>query len=146
MKMINQKSKQLVQIALFVILLCLPVVHTLAQDDAKPNILFIAVDDMNDWIGPLGGMSLSKTPNLDKLASQSMLFENAHCASPACSPSRLSIMTGIQPSKSGNMQNVWYDGPMWRKEPVFKDIETIEQFFQNRVFVHFYHLCKFYKI
>ncbi|MDN3664032.1 sulfatase [Algibacter miyuki] len=102
------------------------------NSESKPNILFIAVDDMNDWIGPLGGMELSKTPNLDKLASQSMLFKNAHCASPACSPSRLSIMTGVQPSKSGNMQNEWYDGAQWRNEPIFKDIETIEQFFKNR--------------
>jgi arylsulfatase A-like enzyme len=97
-----------------------------------PNILFIAIDDLNDWIGPLGGLEVSKTPNLDRLASQGMLFENAHCASPACSPSRLAIMSGVQPSKSGNMQNQWYDGPEWRKEPIYQNIETIEQFFHNR--------------
>lgn len=102
------------------------------ETDVKPNILFIAIDDMNDWIGPLGGLDISKTPNLDKLAAQSMVFENAHCAAPACHPSRISIMTGIQPSKSGNLKNVSYDGPQWRKEPVFQDIETIEQFFHNR--------------
>ncbi len=102
------------------------------KQESKPNILFIAIDDMNDWIGPLGGFNISQTPNLDKLASQSMVFENAHCASPACHPSRLSIMTGILPSKSGNMKNVSYDGPQWRKEAIFKDIETMEQFFKNR--------------
>ncbi len=99
----------------------------------KPNILFIAVDDMNDWIGPLGGLDIAKTPNLDKLAEQSVTFTNAHCASPACAPSRLAIMTGVQPSKTDVMQNVWYDGPQWwRKIPILKNIETLEQFFKNR--------------
>ena len=98
----------------------------------KPNILFIAVDDMNDWIGPLGGLNIAKTPNLDKLAAQSTTFTNAHCASPACAPSRLAIMTGVMPSKTGVMQNVWYDGPQWRNIEVLKNIETIEQFFKNR--------------
>ena len=98
---------------------------TTAQE--KPNILFIAIDDMNDWIGPLGGLGdLPRTPNLDRLARQSVTFSNAHCASPACSPSRLSIMSGTQPSRSGNMRNEWYDGPGWRKDHIFRDVETIE--------------------
>ena len=42
------------------------------ETGSKPNILFIAVDDLNDWIGPLGGLEISKTPNLDKLAAQSI--------------------------------------------------------------------------
>ncbi|WP_139959678.1 sulfatase-like hydrolase/transferase [Flavicella sediminum] len=79
----------------YLIVLCFLLIinsFSFAQNsDSKPNILFIPVDAMNDWIGPLGGMGLSKTPNLDKLASESMLFKNAHCASPACSPSRLAI-------------------------------------------------------
>ncbi|MCZ6674602.1 MAG: sulfatase [Verrucomicrobia bacterium] len=98
----------------------------------QPNILFIAVDDMNDWIGPLGGLHIAKTPNLDRLAAESTTFANAHCASPACASSRLANMTGVQPSKSGVMKNVWYDGPQWRKIPILKNIETVEQFFKNR--------------
>ncbi|MEM7374245.1 MAG: sulfatase [Bacteroidota bacterium] len=114
-----------------------PVVFFLISCDQSkrpthPNILFIAVDDMNDWIGPLGGLEIAKTPNLDRLAAQSTVFTNAHCASPACAPSRLSIMTGVQPSKTGVMKNVWYDGPQWRKVPILKEVETIEQFFKNR--------------
>lgn len=103
-----------------------------ASQAVKPNILFIAVDDMNDWIGPLNGLSIAKTPNLDKLAGQGVTFTNAHCATPACAPSRLAIMTGVQPSKTDVMQNVWYDGPQWRKIPILENIETIEQFFKNR--------------
>ena len=48
----------------------------------KPNILFIAVDDMNDWNGVLKGNSQSKTPHMETLASKGMVFSNAHCAAP----------------------------------------------------------------
>lgn len=124
------KRNSLIIICLLTAMLAFSISCT--QEEQPPNIMFIAVDDMNDWIGPLGGLEISKTPNLDRLASLGMVFTNAHCASPACSPSRLSIMTGVQPSKSGKMKNEWYDGPEWRKETIFQDIETIEQFFQNR--------------
>jgi hypothetical protein len=63
-----------------------------------PNILFIAIDDLNDWIGCLGGHPDAKTPNLDRLAQRGMLFTNAHCAAPVCQPSRVSALTGIRPS------------------------------------------------
>jgi len=110
---------------------CLPN-EKMNSNSSPPNILFIAVDDMNDWIGPLGGLDISKTPNLDRLAAQSVTFTNAHCASPACSPSRLAIMSGIEPARTGKMQNEWYDGPRWREVPAYSNIETIEQFFKNR--------------
>ena len=71
----------------------------------RPNVLFIAIDDLNDWIGCLGGHPQTKTPNLDRLASSSMLFTNAHCAAPSCNPSRTAIMTGIAPAKSGLYTN-----------------------------------------
>lgn len=96
------------------------------------NILFIAVDDMNDWIGPLGGLDVAKTPHLDQLASMSMTFTNAHCSSPVCSPSRLSLMTGIEPAKTGKIKNEWYDGPKWREVEDYARIETLGQFFKNR--------------
>lgn len=95
----------------------------------KPNVLFIAVDDMNDWISPLGGIAGLKTPNLERLAGMSMTFTNAHCASPASAPSRLSVMTGVHPARSGIATNVWYDGPEWRNNPELKEVQTIEQFF-----------------
>ncbi len=71
----------------------------------KPNVLFISVDDLNDWIGCLGGHPQAKTPNIDRLAASGMLFTNAHCAAPACNPSRTAIMTGISPHKSGLYDN-----------------------------------------
>jgi len=73
---------------------------TIAQD--KPNVLFIAIDDLNDWTGCLGGHPQAYTPNIDKLASEGLLFTNAHCQAPICGPSRASIMTGMNPSNTGN--------------------------------------------
>ncbi len=60
--------------------------------EKKPNVLLIAVDDMNDWIGCTGGHPQAKTPNLDRLAEQGVLFTNAHCQSPVCNPLRASVM------------------------------------------------------
>ena len=72
---------------------------------AKPNVLFIAIDDLNDWIGCLGGHPQALTPNLDRLAASGVLFTNAHCPAPACNPSRSAIFTGISPHRSGLYRN-----------------------------------------
>ena len=66
-----------------------------------PNILFIAIDDQNDWIGHLGGHPLAKTPHLDALAARGTTFLNAHCQSPLCNPSRASLMFGLRPTSTG---------------------------------------------
>jgi choline-sulfatase len=100
----------------------------------KPNILFIAVDDMNDWVGYLGGHNSMKihTPNIDRLAQRGMIFTNAHTPSPACAPARTAILTGVHHARSGVQNTHWGDGPEWRKFPELKNIETLEQFFKNR--------------
>ena len=77
--------------------------------DKPPNVLFLAVDDLNDWVGCLGGHPQAKTPNIDKLARKGVLFEQAHCAAPLCSPSRTAIMTGLRPSTTGIYGNLnWF--------------------------------------
>ncbi|MHC4424521.1 MAG: sulfatase-like hydrolase/transferase [Planctomycetota bacterium] len=91
----------------------------------RPNVLFMAIDDLNDWIGCLGGHPDVKTPNLDKLAERGVLFTNAHCSAPACNPSRASLMTGILPSTSG----VYHNPDPWRKSPALKNAVTIPQHF-----------------
>lgn len=68
---------------------------------ARPNVLMIAVDDLNDWIGCLGGHPQAKTPNIDRLAKRGVLFTNAQCQSPVCNPSRASLMTGRYPESTG---------------------------------------------
>lgn len=67
----------------------------------KPNVILIAVDDLNDWIGCMDGHPQANTPHIDRLASRGVLFTNAHCQSPVCNPSRASLMTSLYPSTSG---------------------------------------------
>jgi len=94
----------------------------------KPNVLFIAIDDLNDWTGCLGGYKGKiYTPNLDRLAKRGVLFTNAHCAAPACNPSRASILTGIRPSTSG----IYYNSPHWRRSPVLEKAVTIPEHFRT---------------
>jgi len=88
-------------------------------------VLFIAIDDLNDWVGCLGGHPDVKTPNLDRLASQGMLFTNAFCAAPACNPSRTALMTGIRPSTSG----VYDNAQPWRESQILSDAVTLPQHF-----------------
>ena len=78
-------------------------VPTVAAD--RPNVLFIAMDDLNDWIGCLGGHPQTITPNLDRLAASGVLFTNAHCPAPACNPCRSAIFTGRAPNRSGLYDN-----------------------------------------
>lgn len=72
---------------------------------AKPNVLLIIADDLNDWIGPMKGHPQAKTPNLDKLAARGVTFMNAQTAAPICNPSRASFMTGRRPATTGIYNN-----------------------------------------
>lgn len=81
--------------------LCILAFALFANADKKPNILFIAIDDMNDWTGFLGGHPQAMTPNMDKLANEGVNFTNAHCSAPGCSPSRNALLYGIEPFNSG---------------------------------------------
>ncbi len=91
----------------------------------RPNVLFIAIDDLNDWVGALRGHPQSHTPNLDSLARRGALFRNAYCAAPACNPSRAALMTGIAPHRSG----VYLNNHPWRK--ALPDAITIPQYFRK---------------
>ncbi len=71
----------------------------------KYNVLFISIDDLNDWVGCLGGHPQTRTPHIDQLAKQGTLFTRAYCPATACLPSRASIMTGVAPYNSGCYEN-----------------------------------------
>lgn len=66
----------------------------------RPNILFIIVDDLNDYVGRYGGHPQSITPSIDKLAASGVTFTNAHTNSPVCQPARNSLFTGVYPHDS----------------------------------------------
>lgn len=68
---------------------------------SRPNVLIISIDDLNDWVGCLGGHPQAKTPNIDRLAKQGTLFANAHCQAPVCTPSRAAMVTGLMPARTG---------------------------------------------
>lgn len=76
-----------------------------AATPQKPNVLFIAVDDLRDWVGYIDRTHQAKTPNIDRLAKMGMAFTRAYCASPSCNPSRAALMSGLRPSTSGVYEN-----------------------------------------
>lgn len=69
------------------------------------NVLFIAIDDLNHWVGYLGRNAQTKTPNIDALAARGVWFTRSYCAAPLCNPSRAALMSGLRPSTSGVYQN-----------------------------------------
>src|SRR5262245_25313671 len=74
-------------------------------ETAPPNVLFIAVDDLNHWVGHLGRNPQTRTPNIDRLAARGVTFTRAYCAAPVCNPSRAALLSGLRPSTSGVYDN-----------------------------------------
>jgi arylsulfatase A-like enzyme len=93
------------------LLLALGITVSSAKAAAKPNVLFIAIDDLRDWVSYLGHNPQSKTPNIDKLAARGVAFTHSYCAAPVCNPSRAALMSGMRPSTTG----VYDNGDDWRK-------------------------------
>jgi len=94
---------------------------------ARPNILFIVVDDLNDEVGFLGDTH-AITPNMDRLAAQSAVFENTHCQAPICGPSRNSFLTGKHPHNTG----LYGLDPMFRDVPELSDRIALPQNFRQQ--------------
>ncbi len=108
------------------------------ESSARPNVLFIAADDLNDWIGALGTHPQVQTPNLDRLATRGRLFANAHVQSPLCNPSRISLMTGLRPSTTG----IYGLSPSHHRAASTRDVVTLPQHFAR----HGYFTASFGKV
>jgi choline-sulfatase len=96
-----------------------------SQPTQRPNVLMIAIDDLNDWVEPLGGHPQVRTPHLARLAERGVTFTNAHCQAPLCNPSRTSLLTGLRPSTTG----VYGLAPWFRDAQELRDVVTLPQHF-----------------
>src|SRR5829696_7365436 len=76
----------------------------------RPNVLFIAVDDLRDWVGYMNRYPQTITPNIDRLAKRGVYFTRSYCAAPVCNPSRAALMSGLRPWTTG----VYENGNDWR--------------------------------
>jgi arylsulfatase A-like enzyme len=81
-----------------------------AAEPARPQVLMIAVDDLNHWVGYLGRNRQTITPNIDRLAARGVRFSRSYCAAPVCNPSRTALLTGMRPGSTGAYDN----GDDWR--------------------------------
>jgi arylsulfatase A-like enzyme len=102
----------------------------------KPNVLFIAIDDLRDWVGFLGDKE-ARTPNLDRLAARGVVFTRSYCAAPVCNPSRAALLSGVRPSSSG----VYENRTDWRE--VMPDVVTLPLHFKQNGY-HLYGTGKIY--
>jgi arylsulfatase A-like enzyme len=96
-----------------------------ADTPKKPNVLFIAIDDLNHWVGHLNRNPQTKTPNIDRLAKMGVTFTRAYCAAPVCNPSRAALMSGLRPGSSG----VYDNGQDWK--PVIPKEQTLTTQYLN---------------
>jgi arylsulfatase A-like enzyme len=96
-----------------------------SAEEAKPDLVCIIVDDLNDWLGYLGGHPDAKSPNIDALAGSGMVFPQAYCNAPQCRPSRTSLNYGKYPFKTGTYFNARGANETKIKTP------TMQQFFTD---------------
>ena len=71
------------------------------KEPEQPNILFLSINDVNDFVGFLDGRYKAKTPSMDEIAARGVNFTNAHCTTPSCGPSRNAILFGQHSFNSG---------------------------------------------
>ncbi len=120
--------------AWFALGLSLAPLRAAEQPKGPPNVLFIAVDDLNDWVGPFGGAPQKKsaTPHLDRFARRgAVVFQQAQCAGPVCGPSRSALLSGFMPHRSG----VYGNGHNMRGSGLVQAHLTLPEYFSR----HGYH-------
>ncbi len=102
--------KQLVSSGLSALVLLVIGNSIATAQESQPNVLFIAIDDLNDWVSVFGGHPAAQSPHIGQFVNDgAIVFQNAHCAGPVCGPSRSAMLSGFMPSRSGvygNSQNM----------------------------------------
>ncbi len=102
-----------------------------SEEGEKYNVIFIAVDDLNDWVGFLGGHPQTLTPNMDRLAGEGMVFERAYCPASISNASRASLMTGYRPSTTG----IYGNESFMRDSRVLSDALTLPQWLSKNGYI-----------
>ncbi|MDB4614401.1 sulfatase [bacterium] len=97
------------------------------EPSEKPNVVMICIDDLNDWVGFLGGHPQAITPHMDSLAKRGRNFVNAHCAVPVCTCSRVSVMSGVAATTHGSYEI----GPKYEELPALTNVPTIQRYFKD---------------
>ena len=93
----------------------------------KQNVVMICIDDLNDWVGFMGGNPETRTPHLDALAKRGRAFTNAHCVVPVCSPSRISVIAGLHATTHGSYEL----GPSYTSIPRLDHAPTMHATFRQ---------------
>ncbi len=91
----------------------------------RPNVLMIAIDDLNDYVSTSRNYPGVKTPNFDRLAKRSVNFTRAFCAAPLCNPSRAAVDTGLAPNETGIYE---LSDEIRRSAPALACVSLVEQF------------------
>ncbi|MEI8206069.1 MAG: sulfatase-like hydrolase/transferase, partial [Kiritimatiellales bacterium] len=105
----------------------IPVSFAAADNAPKPNVLFIAVDDLRDWVGVLNENPGTLTPHMDRLAAKGVVFRDAQASSPLCGPSRAALLSGVRATTSGLHDNTGE----FDKNPALMNCENLPQFFKR---------------
>ena len=95
--------------------------------EARPNVLMIAIDDLNDWVGCLDGHPQVRTPNIDRLAARGVNFTNAHVQATYCGPSRMSVLSGRLPTNTG----AYGFAPTYDKQPKLQGLPSLPAWFRQ---------------
>ena len=99
------------------------------ESEQSFNVLFISLDDLKDWVGPLGAPPGVLTPNIDRLAREGVTFSRAYTSAPSCNPARVSLLLGQRPDTTG----VYYNGQRFRE--LLPDATTLPQAFRDAGFL-----------
>ncbi len=108
-----------------------------AVGDERPNVLFVIADDLNDFVSPLRDYVPGLTPNMDRMAASGVSFNNAQANGLYCAPSRVSVLTGMQPTTSGYYGGVNDKRGHFRNKPALHDAVTLPEAFLNNGYVTF---------
>ena len=119
----NGPSPFLSCLAFSVALVVLIPLH-LHADASRPNVLFIAADDLRPELGLYGSRAI--TPNLDRLATRGLVFDRAYCQQAVCGASRTSLLTGLYPEYTG-LRSAHVKG--WREK--WSEVITLNQLFTD---------------